>query len=85
MVHPYRRIYRSRDETQLTGLCGGIGLYFQVDPVLIRLLWVIATLMTGIVPGALAYLIGWLIVPLEPLTIPHANAQTAQQAPPAGS
>jgi len=79
MYSTYRRLYRSRSETQLTGLCGGLGQYFSVDPVLIRLLWVIATLITGVVPGALAYLIGWLIVPLEPLPIP----QNAQHAPPA--
>ena len=83
MVTTYRRLYRSRTETQLTGLCGGLGLYFAVDPVLIRLLWVIATLITGVVPGVVAYLIGWLIVPLEPLPVSQ-HAQAAHHAPPAG-
>ena len=63
----YKRIYRSRDEMQVAGLCGGLGEYFEVDPVLIRLLFVVATLLTGVFPGIFAYLIGWLIVPLEPL------------------
>ena len=70
----YKRLYRSRDETQLAGLCGGVGLYFEVDPVLVRLLYVLATLLTGVVPGLCAYLIGWLIVPLEPLPAPPQAA-----------
>ena len=68
----YKRLYRSREETQVAGLCGGLGVYFEVDPVLVRLLFVIATLLTGVVPGVFAYLIGWLIVPIEPLPAPSA-------------
>lgn len=70
----YKRIYRSRAEMQLAGLCGGLGEYFQVDPVLIRLLFVLGTLLTGVVPGVVAYLVGWLIVPVEPLPI-HSRAR----------
>lgn len=73
----YKRIHRSRQEMQVAGLCGGLGEYFEVDPVLIRLLFVVATLMTGIVPGICAYLIGWLIVPLEPLPA-HSPARDPQ-------
>lgn len=55
---PKRRLTRSRNNRVLTGLCGGIGEYFQIDPVLIRLLWLF-------MPGAnvAAYLIGSIIVP----------------------
>ncbi len=61
-----KRLYRSRADTQLLGICGGIGHYFNIDPVAIRLLWIIGTLLTGIIPGVFAYLLAWLIVPLEP-------------------
>lgn len=56
-----KRLYRSRSNRILTGLCGGIGDYVGIDPVLIRLIWIV-------IPGLniLAYIIGSLVVPEEP-------------------
>ncbi len=59
-----KRFYRSRKNRQLAGVCGGIGEYFDVDPVLVRLLWIFFTLAGG--GGLLAYLIAWLVVPEAP-------------------
>lgn len=59
-----KRLYRSRIDRKLAGVCGGIAEYFGVDPVLIRLLWVFFTLAAG--GGILAYLIAWLVVPEAP-------------------
>jgi phage shock protein C len=59
-----KKLYRSRTDRKLAGVCGGIGAYFEVDPVLIRLLWIVFTLAGG--GGVVAYLIAWLIVPEEP-------------------
>ena len=73
----YKRIYRSRSESMIAGLAGGLANYFNVDPVLVRLAFVGAGFLTGIIPGLLAYLVGWIIVPLEPLPL------TTQQATPA--
>lgn len=55
-----KKLYRSRSNRVLFGLCGGLGEYLGVDPVLIRLIWLF-------VPGAnlLAYIIGAIIVPEE--------------------
>ncbi|MBD3867282.1 MAG: PspC domain-containing protein [Acidobacteria bacterium] len=64
-----RKLTRSLDDRKLSGVCGGIGEYFQLDPVLIRLAWVFGTAMTGVVPGILAYLVAWLIVPEAPRVI----------------
>ena len=50
-----RRLYRSKKDKIIGGVCGGIAEYFNVDPVIIRLLWVVAVLMWG--AGILAYLI----------------------------
>ena len=61
-----KRLCRSPEEAQLVGVCGGIGVFFGVDPVFVRLAWVAATLLTGVVPGLAAYLVAWLLVPLEP-------------------
>jgi phage shock protein PspC (stress-responsive transcriptional regulator) len=59
-----KRLYRSRTDKILGGVCGGIAEYFHVDPVLIRVLWVILIFIMG--TGILAYLVAWLIMPLEP-------------------
>ena len=61
-----KRLYRSRRERMLAGVCGGLGSYFHVDPILIRLGWAVTTLFTGVFPGVFAYLLCWLIIPEEP-------------------
>lgn len=66
MVKPIKRLYRSRDDKVLGGVCAGIGNYFAVDPVMIRLLWVILTFLS-MGAGIIVYLIAWIIVPEEPI------------------
>ncbi len=58
-----RKVYRSKTNRMLGGVCGGLADYFNVDVVLIRLLLVFAFLAGGI--GLLAYLIAWIIIPEE--------------------
>lgn len=58
-----KRLYRSEKNKVIAGVCGGIGEYFDVDPVWIRLAWVLLTLLTAFFGGILAYLIAWLIIP----------------------
>jgi phage shock protein C len=60
----YKRLYRSKDERMISGVCGGLGKYFNVDPTLIRLLFVIAAAAGG--PGLIAYIILAIVVPEEP-------------------
>jgi len=59
-----KRLYRSGREKILGGVCGGIAEYLGVDPVIIRLLWVIGTFAWGF--GILAYIIAWIIMPRNP-------------------
>jgi phage shock protein PspC (stress-responsive transcriptional regulator) len=59
-----KRLYRSGKEKILGGVCGGIAEYFNVDPTLIRLLWVFFILAFG--TGLLAYIIAWIIIPRNP-------------------
>jgi len=59
-----KRLYRSRDERVIWGVCGGIAKYFDVDPTLIRLIAVL-TLFLGFA-GLLIYPILTIIIPLEP-------------------
>jgi phage shock protein PspC (stress-responsive transcriptional regulator) len=60
----YKRLYRSRSDRMLGGVCGGLGEYLEVDPTVIRLLFVAAAFMGG--PGLIAYLIMWMIIPEAP-------------------
>jgi len=61
-----KRLYRSRKDTFLSGVCGGIAEYFNFDVSLVRIGWVIATLATGGL-GFIAYIIAAVVVPLEPM------------------
>jgi phage shock protein C len=62
-----KKLYRTRSDAQLAGICSGLGRYMAVDPNVVRLVALIATIATGLVPGILAYLGAWLIVPSEPV------------------
>jgi phage shock protein C len=64
-TQPYKKLWRSRYNKRLAGVCGGIGEYFKVDPFWIRLLFVIFFLAGG--AALIIYVIIWLLVPLEPL------------------
>lgn len=59
-----KRLYRSRKEKILGGVCGGIAEYFEADPTIVRLITVLLLLLTGV--AFLVYLIAWLIVPEKP-------------------
>ncbi|MFH2027928.1 MAG: PspC domain-containing protein [Nanoarchaeota archaeon] len=56
-----KKLYRSKQERILGGVCGGISEYLNVDPTLIRLLWILFAFMGG--SGVLAYIIAWIIIP----------------------
>ncbi len=65
MTQPIKRLYRSRKDKVLGGVCGGIAAYLDVDPVVVRLIWAIVALISmGL--GILAYIIAWIIIPEEP-------------------
>ncbi len=65
-----KRLYRSRDEKIIGGVCGGLADYLNVDPTLIRLALVLITLFGG--AGIIAYLVLWVVVPLAPPPPPTA-------------
>jgi phage shock protein PspC (stress-responsive transcriptional regulator) len=62
MANEYKRLYRSADDRMIAGVCAGIADYFDIDPSLVRLLFVFGFFATG--SGLLwAYLIMMIIVP----------------------
>jgi len=78
-----KRLYRSRDERYLAGVCGGLGEYLNTDPTIIRILFVIVALIGFMVGGIILYLALWLIIPEEPLSAaPMAPAAPAVAAAP---
>jgi phage shock protein PspC (stress-responsive transcriptional regulator) len=66
-VNP-RRLYRSRTDRQLAGVAGGIARYLDVDPTVVRILWILSIFFGGF--GILLYIIMAFIVPLEPVAGP---------------
>ena len=62
-----KKLYLSKDK-KISGVCGGIGEYFEIDPTLIRLGWIIMTILTGIVPGIIAYVIATIVIPTKVIT-----------------
>jgi phage shock protein C len=61
-----KKLYRSRTDRIVAGVCGGLGKYLGLDGTLLRLIAVLLAVLTGLIPGVIAYLIIMVIVPLEP-------------------
>ncbi len=59
-----KKIYRSRTNSMIAGVCGGVGEYLNVDPTILRVVAVLLIFADGI--GLLAYLIGWVVIPRRP-------------------
>jgi phage shock protein C len=62
-----RKLYRSTSNRQLAGVCGGLAEYFNLDPTIVRLLFVLLALVTAIFPVLLVYLILWIVIPRAPV------------------
>ncbi|MEV4724382.1 PspC domain-containing protein [Micromonospora humida] len=80
---PYKQLRRPTTDRMVAGVASGIGRYFAVDPTLVRVLFAVATLVTGGV-AALAYPIMWFLMPEEPAGAPawpHPADPTAQPQP----
>jgi len=60
-----KKLFRSRKDRLLGGICAGIGQYLDIDPTVVRVVYALLTLMTGIVPGVVFYFILWVIIPEE--------------------
>lgn len=56
-----KRLYRSKENKILGGVCGGVAEHLGVDPVIIRLLWVLGSFLWGF--GIILYIIAWIIIP----------------------
>lgn len=66
MADTPKRLYLASTDKKLAGVCGGVGEYFGVDSTLIRIAWILITIMTGIIPGLIAYIVAAVIMPSPP-------------------
>ncbi len=71
-----KRLVRPREGRKIAGVCLGIAEYFDLDPTLIRLIWLV--LIFGAGTGLIAYNTGWIVMPEEPYLLP-AQAHDGQQ------
>ncbi|MDA8218287.1 MAG: PspC domain-containing protein [Dehalococcoidales bacterium] len=61
-----KKLYRSRTNRVVAGVAGGMGEYFDVDPTLVRIIWLLLFLPGGL-PGLVPYIICWILIPKEPV------------------
>lgn len=61
-----KKIYRSEDNKIFAGIFGGLGEYLDVDPVILRLLFILVLVLTVFFPGFIAYLLAIIVVPKKP-------------------
>lgn len=71
-----KRLMRSRSDSKIAGICGGVAEYMGVDPTLVRVLWLFAAIFPPL-PGFFAYLVAWIVIPREPWPAGAAEAEPA--------
>ncbi len=72
--YPPKRLFRSRDQKVIAGVCGGLAEYFNLDPTWIRLAFILLCLL-GLGAFLIVYIIFWIVVPLAP---PSSNVYPKQ-------
>jgi phage shock protein C len=73
-----KKLYRSEDNKIVAGVLGGIGEYFDIDPIVIRVFFIFLAFATGIIPFILAYIICLFIIPRR-LKSSHTHQQTSKE------
>jgi phage shock protein C len=71
-----KRLVRPREGRKVAGVCVGMAEYFDIDVTIVRVVWLVTAIMTGV--GFIGYLIAWIVMPEEPYLL-QAQAPTAGQ------
>lgn len=69
------RLSRPTQDAKLGGVCAGFARYFGVDVTLVRILWVVLTVWPLPLFGVISYIVAWIIMPKDPVTIPAQQMQ----------
>jgi len=64
-----KKLYRIKEGRMIAGVCNGIGEYLDVDPTIIRLLWLVLIFAFG--GGIIAYLVAWIVIPMNTVKLLH--------------
>ena len=65
-----KRLVRSRIDKKIGGVCAGLADYFDIDPTIVRVVWLLAIFLGG--TGGFLYIVLWIVLPLAPVTVPVA-------------
>jgi phage shock protein C len=60
-----KKLYLSSTDKKISGVCGGMADYFDMDPAAMRVIWVVVSIITGVVPGIIAYIVAAAIIPSQ--------------------
>jgi phage shock protein C len=71
-----KKLYRLKYDSKICGVCGGLGKFLNIDSTLIRLIWIVVSVFTGGVAGAVAYFICAVIIPEEPADMDYQLGNT---------
>ena len=72
-----KRLYRSRSDKKIAGVCGGLAEYLNIDATVIRIIFIVLLLPGGL-PGFLPYVILWIFVPIKPAISPDTVVDVDQ-------
>ena len=71
------RLVRSQTERRIAGVCGGLAEYFSLDPTMVRVAWIIISVVPGfVIFGLLAYLVAWFVMPKGPMPVLQPSPST---------
>ncbi|MGB7848137.1 MAG: PspC domain-containing protein [Candidatus Acidiferrum sp.] len=71
---PVKRLMRSSRDKKIGGVCAGLADYFDLDPTIVRVVWLLSVLFAG--TGFLVYIILWIVLPIAPYGVPTGMPST---------
>lgn len=77
-----KKLYRSETNKVFAGICGGFGEFFGIDPVPLRVAWLLVVIFTGVVPGLVAYIVAIFIIPRRPFVKVYTDEQKSAEPQP---
>jgi len=80
---PAKKLMRSRTDSKIAGVCGGFAEYLEMDPTLVRLLWLMLAFFGGW--GLVGYVVAWIIMPVAPAVQLEPVTGTSTAPQPAGN
>lgn len=61
-----KKLFRSKADRKISGVCGGIAAYFNIDSTTVRVIWAIVSIISTTIPGILIYIVCSFLIPEEP-------------------